>query len=230
MTWLSRRTIAAGVVFLLVLLVCGVAYGDNYAYKRTRAGDTAAASITLRKGDFPAQLSMTGGRIKPDETPNTDFCNGYRPKQSDLVVVGDAQSRVGDSAKTIFAESQVELFQTTAMAATDVQRGKRMLAPACQAQTARQEHVQLVSYSLLGRPHCSCNFAVSARLETKTPNPNLDLLSIITAVRKERFEATVFTGVGKSPNDPQSAALALRTALAVQGLAVKAVLTRLHAS
>ena len=173
---------------------------------------------------------MTGGRIKPDETPNNDSCNGYRPKQSDLVVVGDAETRFGDSARAVFAESQVELFQTTAMAATDVQRGKRMLSPACAAQTSRQEHLQLVSYALLGRPSCSCDFAVSARLETKTPNPNLDLLSIITSVRKGRFEATVFTGVGKSPTDPQSAAAALRTALAVQASGVKAVLRRLHAS
>jgi hypothetical protein len=225
----SRRATVAAAVVTLVLLVCGVAYADNYTYKRTRVGDTAAASITLRKADFPARLAMSGGRIKPDETPNHDSCNGYRPKQSDLVIVGHAESRFGDRAKTLFAESEVELFQTTAMAATDVRRGQRMLVPGCQAQAARQEHLQLVSYALLGHPRCSCDFAVSARLETKTPNPNLNLLSIITAVRKGRFEATVFTSVGKSPNDAQSAAAALRTVLAVQGLAVKAVLRRLHA-
>jgi hypothetical protein len=168
--------------------------------------------------------------VKPDETPDGDVCNGYRPKERDLVVAGDAESRFHDSAHSVVVDSQVELFQSTAMAATDVQRGKRMLDPVCQAQAARQEHVKLVSYSLLGQPRCSCDFAVSAMIETKTERPGLDLLSFLTAIRKGRFEAAVFTSVGKPTNDSQSAEAALRTALAVQGLAVKAVLSRLHAT
>lgn len=230
MVRLSRRTTVAMVTFVLVLLVCGAAYADNYTYRRTGAGDAAAASITVRKGDLPAQLRLTGGRVEPDETPNNDSCNGYRPKESDLVVVGDAESRFHDSAHSAVIDSQATLFQTTAMAAADVRRGKRMLAPACQAQEARQEHVKMVSYSLLGHPRCSCDFAISVMLETKSPSPNLDELSILTAVRKGRFEALVVTSVGKSTNDPQHAQSALRTALAVQGLALKAVLARLHAA
>lgn len=230
MVRLSRRTTVAVGAFVLVLLVCGAAYGDNYTYKRTRAGDATAASVALRGADFRAQLRMTGGLVKPDETPNNDSCNGYRPKQSDLVVVGDADSRFHSSRRTLFVESRVELFRTAAMAATDVRRGERMLTPVCQAQAAKQEHTTLVSYSLLGHPHCSCDFAISARLETKTPNPHLDLLGIFTAIRKGRFEVTVFTSVGKSTNDARSAAAALRTALAVQGSAVKTVLGRLHAA
>ena len=230
MVRLTRRTTVAVVVFVLALLVCAAAYGDNYTYRRTRAGDAAAASVTARKADFPAQLRLSGGRVKPDETPNNDSCNGYRPKEADLVVVGDAESRFRDSAHSVVVDSQAALFQTTAMAAADVRRGERMLAPACQPQEARQEHVKFVSYSLLGRPRCSCDFAISAMLEAKTPRPNLDELSIITAARKGRFEALLVTSVGKPTNDPQSAAVALRTALAVQGLVVKAVFSRLHAT
>lgn len=213
-----------------MLLVCGAAYADNYPYKRTAAGDAAAGSMTLRKADFPVQLQLTGGQVKPDETPNVDSCNGYIPKESDLVVTGDAESRFHDAARSVVVGSQVKLFQSTVMAATDVQRGQRMLAPACQAQAARQEHVKLVSYSLLGRPPCSCEFAVSAMFETTTPQPNLDQLFILTAIRKGRFEATVLTSVGKSMNDTQSAQAAVATALGVQGLAVKTTLSRLHAT
>lgn len=213
-----------------MLLVCGAAYADNYSYKRTTAGDAAAGSMTLRKADFPAQLLLAGGRVKPDETPNVDSCNGYIPKESDLVVIGDAESRLSDSAHSVVVDSQVELFRSTAMAAKDVRRGKRMLSPTCQAQTATQEHVKLVSYSLLGRPNCSCDFAVSVMFETKTPHPNLDLLVILTAVRKGKFEATVLTSVGKATNNAQSAKAAATTALGVQGLAVKATLSRLHAT
>jgi hypothetical protein len=218
------------VALVLTLLVCGAAYADNYTYQRTSAGDAAAGSMTLRTSDFPAQLRLTGGRVKPDETPNVDSCSGYTPKESDLVVIGDAESRLRDSAHSVVVDSQVELFRSAVMAATDVQRGKRMLSPACQAQAARQEHVKLVSYSLLGRPNCSCDFAVSAMLETKTQQPNLDLLVILTAIRKGRFEATVVSTVGKSLNDAQSAKAAVTTALGVQGFAVKATLSRLHAA
>jgi hypothetical protein len=66
--------------------------------------------------------------------------------------------------------------------------------------------------------------------ETKTSHPNLDLLFIITAIRKGPFEATVLTNVGKTTNDTQSAEAALRTALGLQGLAVKTLVSRLHAS
>lgn len=227
---LSRRPIVGVAVLVVVLALCGVAFGDNYTYKRTATDDAAAASLLLQRTDFPAQLRLTGGRVKPDETPSNDSCNGYRPKESDLVVSGDAESRFHDSTRSVVVDSQAELFRTATMAATDVRRGEPMLSSTCQAQEAKQEHVKLVSYSILGRPHCSsCNFGVSVMFEAKTPHPGLDTLSIVTAVRKGRVEATVVTTVGKSTADAQSGQTALQTALAVQGLAVKALFARLHA-
>jgi hypothetical protein len=218
------------VAFVLVLLVCGAAYADNYTFKRTRAGDAAAGAATLRATDFPAQLGLTGGPVKPDETPDTDSCNGYQPKERDLVVVGDAETRFHDSPRSVAVDSQVEVFQSTAMAATDVRRGERMLTRSCQLQAAKQGHVKVVSYSLLGRPRCSCDFAFSAIAETKTAHPGLDLLFIVTGIRKGRYEATVITTAGKLTNKPRSADAATRTAVALQWLALKAVLARLHAS
>lgn len=218
------------VMLAVALLVCGVAQADNYTYKRTRSGDSMVGSMTLRKSDFPAQLRLIGGRVKPDETPSADSCNGYVPKESDLVVTGDAESRFHDSAKTMVVDSEVSSFESSAMAATDVLRGKRMLAPACQVQAAKQEHVKLVSYKILGRPSCSCNFSVSVMLEAKTSNPKLNLLLIITAVRKGRLEATVTTTVGETTNSAQSSETALGTALEMQGLALKATLPRVGAA
>lgn len=226
---LSRRTIVGALALAGVLALCGTAFADNYAYKRTAADDAAAAAATLQKTDFPTQLRLTGGRVKPDETPNNDSCNGYRPKESDLVVSGDAETRFHDSTRSIVVDSQTELFRTTTMAATDVKRGQRMLTPACQAQAATQEHVKLVSYSVLGRPKCTCNFGVSVMFEAKTTHTGLDTLSILTVVRKGRVEASVITTVGKSTASTQSGENALQTALAVQGVAVKALFARLHA-
>jgi hypothetical protein len=220
---------AAVLGLVLMLLVCSAAYADNYTYRRTTAGDATAFLKTLRKADFPAQIGLAGGRVKPDETANLDSCNGYIPKQRDLVVAGDAETRFRNSAHSVLVDSQVTVFRSTAMAATDVRRGERMLTRTCQLQAAKQEHVKLVSYTTLGRPRCACEFAVSVSFEAKASHPNLDTLSIITAIRKGRFEATVSTTVGKVTNDAKLATAAAATALAVQGLALKAVLPRLHA-
>lgn len=226
----SSRLVVGAISLVVVLTLCAAAFADNYTYKRTAADDDAAASVTLRKTDFPAQLRLTGGRVKPDETPSNDSCNGYRPKESDLVVSGDAESRFHDSTRSIVVDSQAQLFRTAAMAATDVRRGQPMLSSACQAQAAKQEHVKLVSYSNLGHPRCSCDFGVSVMLEAKTSHPGLDTLSILTAVRKGRVEASVITTVGKSTANTQSGETAVQTALAVQGLALKALFARLHAA
>jgi hypothetical protein len=225
-----RRPAAFNVVFVIALTVCAAAYAENYTYKRTKAGDATVASMILRKADFPAQFRLTGGRGAPDETPNTDSCNGYTPKEHDLVVVGDASSTFQNANRSVVVYSQVGMFATSAMAAADVQRSLRMLTPACQAQAAKQEHVKLVRYALLGRPSCTCDYAVSALLETKTAHAGIDNLMIVTLMRKGRYEVSVFTNVGKSTTSTQAAAQAAQTALIVQGTALKASIPRLDAS
>jgi hypothetical protein len=225
-----KRSALSGLALVLLLTVCGAALAENYTFKRTKAGDALAASLTLRKTDLPAQLGLIGGRIKPDETPNTDSCNGYTPKQHDLVVVGDAETNFHDSAHSLLVDTQVQVFQSSAMTAADVQRAIRNLTPACQTEEAKQEHVKLVSYAVLGRPKCTCDFAISLMFETKTARATLNNLTIITAIRKGRYEAGVITRAGTAPTDVQKRQLASQTALIVQGLAVKATLAHLHAT
>jgi hypothetical protein len=214
---------------VVALSVCAAAYAENYTFKRTTAGDTTVASMILRKADFPAQFRLTGGRGKPDETPNTDSCNGYTPKERDLVVVGDAESTFHNANRSVVVDSQVSMFQTEAMAAADVQRSLRMITPACQAQAAKQEHVKLVRYALLGHPNCTCDYAISAMLETKTAHAGLNNLMIVTFIRQGRYEASLFTNVGKSTANATSAGQAAQTALIVQGTALKAFGPRIHA-
>jgi hypothetical protein len=222
-----RSTLVTAAAGLLVLVLCGAALADNYTYRRTAADDARAASVALRSGDFPVQLQLKGGAIKPDETPDDESCNGYRPKESDLVVSGDAETRFQNANGSVAVDSQIELLKTSAMAATDVKRSKRMLSVSCQLQAAKQEHVKLVSYVPMGPARCGCAFSASYVFETKTAKAGLDHLVIVTVMRKARAEATVLTLVGKSTSDKQGTAL--RDALAVQGLAVKAVAARLPA-
>ena len=224
------KRLTALVVFVIALAFCAAAYAENYTYKRTKAGDATVGAIVLGKTDFPAQLKLAGGRVKPDETPNTDSCNGYTPKERDLVVVGDAESTFHNADRSVIVDSQVGMFRSTAMAATDVQRSMRMLTAACQAQAAKQEHVTLVHYVLLGHPKCTCDYGASALLETKTAHAGIDNLMIVTVVRKGRYEASVFTNVGKSTTSTQSASAAAQTVLVVQGVALKALLAHLRAS
>jgi hypothetical protein len=225
-----RRSALVALALALSLTVCAAALAENYTFKRTKAGDALAAAVTLRKGDLPAQLGLTGGRIKPDETPNTDSCQGYTPKERDLVVVGDSETSFHDSARSVLVDTQVQVFQSSAMTATDVQRSLRMLTAACQAEEARQEHLKLVTYKSLGRPKCTCDFGISMMFETKTAHAGLNALTIVTAIKEGRYEAGVITRVGISPTDAQKRQLAGQTALIVQGLALKPILARLHAA
>jgi hypothetical protein len=226
---MTRKTgLAVALAALVALLLCGAALADNYAYKRTAADDAKAASVALKVRDFPAQLRLAGGAVKPDETPDNESCNGYQPKESDLVVSGDAETRFQTHDGSVAVDSQIEILKTSAMAATDVARSKRMLSVACQLQAAKQDHVKLVSYVPMGAARCSCAFSASFAFETKTVKAGLDHLFVVTVMRKGRAEATVLTLIGKSTSDTQNAAL--RDALAVQNFAVKAVAARLPAS
>jgi hypothetical protein len=96
-----KRSALSGLAVVLLLSVCGAALAENYTFKRTKAGDALAASLTLRKTDPPGQLGLTGGWIKPDETPNTDSCNGYTPEEHDLAVVGDAETSFHDAVRSL---------------------------------------------------------------------------------------------------------------------------------
>lgn len=225
----DMRRVAIALVFAVALSVCAAAYAENYTFKRTAAGDKTVGALTLVKADFPTQFRFTGGRVKPDESPNSDSCNGYTPKERDLVVVGDAQSDFHNPDNSVVVDSQVQLFRAAAMTAVDVQRSLRMLSAACQAQVLKQEHVQLVRFLVLGRPRCTCDFAITMSFETKTSHPGLNSLLLITFVRKGPYEASLYTNVGKSTTNAQHASAAAQTALIVQGVALKALLKRLHA-
>jgi hypothetical protein len=224
----KQAAISAALV-ALVLVLCGAAFADNYTFRRTAHDDAIAASIATPKSAFPASLALAGGRVKPDETPNTDTCNGRVPKQSDLVVTGDAETRYSSKSSGIaMVDSQVTLLETAAMVKTDFARELPTLTRACSLQEAKQEHLQLVSWTRLGPARCACDYSMSFTFETGTGQPTIHLLWVGTVMRKGRVEASVLTAVVKRTSDTQN--LALRSALGLQGLAVKAVASRFPAA
>jgi hypothetical protein len=84
---------------------------------RTKAGNAEAAALVLKKHDLPAGWS--GGSAKPDLSSSLG-CSSYKPKQSDLVLIGAAntQWRYGTSS----LDSQADVLRTPKMAKLDWKR------------------------------------------------------------------------------------------------------------
>jgi hypothetical protein len=89
---------------------------------RTAAGNAQAKVEVLRNADL--RKGWSGGSVKPDLS-STLPCS-YHPKQSDLVVVGAAQTR-WDKPIAYEIESEAEVLRTAAMVRRDWRRS--VLAP-----------------------------------------------------------------------------------------------------
>ena len=196
-------------VLALALAVCSAALAENYRYVRTARDNALAVSMLLKKTDFPSQLGLSGGRVTPDETASNDLCDGAQPKQSDLVVSGDAETRFSNAAAGIIAiDSEIQAFKTETMARTDFARQLPFLNAHCGAQLMKQEHVKLITpwHVAVTRTRCLCDEMATITFESASPRADLHVLWIISAVRRGRFEAMVATTVGKSTSDTQHAA------------------------
>ena len=120
---MRSRLITVGVALCAAALVAaGAAAAENYQYRIAAKDKSAAASVVLTRADLGGLPGWTGGEVKPDRSPETsaDRCNGYLPKQSDLVVTGDAETKYSFQGTTI--ETQIQLLRTPGMVATDWHR------------------------------------------------------------------------------------------------------------
>jgi hypothetical protein len=115
-------TIIFAAVFTAALVLAPGAAAENYQYKIVPKDKAAAAAAVLKRGDLNGLPGWTGGAVPPDRTAetNADRCNGYLPKQSDLVVTGDAETKYSLQGTTI--DTQIQLLRTPAMVATDWHR------------------------------------------------------------------------------------------------------------
>jgi hypothetical protein len=221
--------IVAGVAALVFTALADAALTENYQYKRTAQDDAKAGAIVFQRSDLPPALkSLKGGRIKPDETPSTskDRCNGYLPKQSDLVVTGDAASRYADGAGTGLIETQVSLFKTAAMAAADWNRQSSTMNASCirEAMANRLKSGENVG-SVTRLPSLRCSYqnaSVMFEVTYSSPGkPRIKYVFFVTELRRERAEATVFTSLREMRANAKIVALNL------QGGVLKAVQSRL---
>jgi len=119
----SRRlgfVLAVGAAVLL--LAAGAALADNYQYRFVSADQAAARRTVLLRAYLPALIGWKGGSVKPDESGQTakDRCHGYLPKESDLVVTGDSETKYSLNGFTI--DTQATVFRSAAMAEADWKR------------------------------------------------------------------------------------------------------------
>ena len=101
------------------LLLAGGAMADKEQIHLTAAGQKAARAAVLQRADLGAATGWTGGAKKPDLSPGTG-CANFNPKQSDLVLIGAAETVFKHTGVEFDSEAQV--LQTPAMVRLDWQR------------------------------------------------------------------------------------------------------------
>jgi hypothetical protein len=99
--------------------VASASVADKEQIHLTKAGQAAARAAVLRKADLGTAPGWTGGAKKPDLSSTPD-CPGFRPKQSDLVVNGAAETVFKHPGIEFDTEAQV--LETAHMVKLDWQR------------------------------------------------------------------------------------------------------------
>jgi hypothetical protein len=115
-----RRLLATISVAALALIAVAAAVASDPTKEkiaRTPAGNAAAVARVLKKADLPA--GWKGGATKPTLGQGLG-CSSYKPKQSDLVVVGAAMTTWKRLPSTI--DSEIQVLRTPRMVKLDWQR------------------------------------------------------------------------------------------------------------
>jgi hypothetical protein len=142
-------------VMAVALVAAGVALAGNPSKERiarTAAGNAQAKAEVVRKADVGT--GWKGGYRKPDLSSSMP-CTTYHPKQSDLVLVGAAESRFSRPALEVDSEAQV--LRAAAMVRRDWQRtilDPRVLPCLRQGFTrSLGPNVKLLSFRKIAFPH-----------------------------------------------------------------------------
>ena len=153
---LGRR--GAPAAFAVLALACAVpsalagSGGETIAFKP--ADQAAARAAIIRRPDLRSKR-WTGGLIKPDLTP-PQTCRNYKPKQSDLILTGAAESNFRQGPLR-WIDSEVKVLRTARMVTVDWRR--EQLAPgalSCQRRLLRASFgpgASVASFARVPFPH-----------------------------------------------------------------------------
>jgi len=142
------------VIAVALALAPVAAAAEHYHLDLTAAGQADARAATLQRTDLGHGAIWTGGTTKPDITQSFPACS-YKPKQSDLVLIGAAESDYKTAGLEF--QSDVDVLQSPAMVALDWQR--TVVAPPvlpCMRTVlagAAKPPERLVSFERISFPH-----------------------------------------------------------------------------
>jgi hypothetical protein len=120
----GRKPFALVAAVTAALALAAAASADKEQIHFTAAGQKIAHAAVMRKADLGGAPGWTGATKKPDLSGDTG-CPGFNPKQSDLVVIGAAETVWKNTGLQFDSEAQV--LKTPAMVRLDWQR--TVLAP-----------------------------------------------------------------------------------------------------
>jgi hypothetical protein len=219
---LSRRQLPAGIAIaaLVALLTAGAGLASSPNQEKialTPAGNAQAKAEVLRKSDLPS--GWKGGAKKPSLS-STMPCSSYHPKQSDLTLVGAAESAFQRSGLQVDSEAQV--LKTPKMVQLDWQRTAiDPRVPAC----LRQGFVKtvgssgkVVSFKSAAFPKVAAlTHAFRVVVDVKTANGSVPIEFDVALVGAGRNEITLsLTGPAAAHNSLHTVLVSLARVLAAR--------------
>ena len=214
----TRIVMGAVVAALGLAAVAEAALTESYQYKRTAQDDAKAGAMVLQRSDLPPALkSLKGGRVKPDETPETSLrpiavattCRKVRPgRHGRCRDPRFFRAGVGD------IDTQVTLFKTSSMATVDWNRQIPTFTPSCIRRVMANElgagsRVGTVTRlgAIVGREkNASLMFEVTY---THPGKPNVKYVFVVTELRLGRTEASVLSSIREVDANAKTVALQL---------------------
>jgi hypothetical protein len=187
---------AAGVA----LVAAAAALAEKPKIARTPAGNAQARAVVLRRADLGKGWS--GGPEKPDFSSGL-HCS-YKPKQSDLVVVGAART-TWDKPTTYEIDTQAQVMRTAAMVTRDWRR--TVIAPQvlpCLRKTFREilgSSGRLLSLRRVAFPHLTTYtraFRVLATLGSGSNRVPFESDFVAMGERRNEVSLTLTAAGGKA--------------------------------
>jgi hypothetical protein len=186
------RTLLAALLAVALVPVAFASSPPNKEQVKFNPADQAAArAVVIRKADLGSGWS--GGATKPD-TSATMSCPGYKPKQSDLVLTGAAQTNWGRPGAQL--QSIAQVLKTPAMVARDWQRtAVDPRALSCLRYTLSKgltSQERLVSFKRVWFPHLArYSRLFRAVIEVRVQGQKVRVLADFVLVGHKRTELTL---------------------------------------
>jgi hypothetical protein len=202
-----RLAVLATVTSVPLLALTAAAVADRETVHYTAAGQAAARAAVLRRADLGSAAGWSGGAKKP--TISSTLPCRYQPKQSDLVLIGAAETTWQNMP--VFLDSASQVLKTPAMVRLDWQRtvvAPQML-PCLRRSLAKQfgGSAQLVSFARVRFPAIAPYFRkFRALIDEGSATTKVRVLADVVLVGRGRTEITLTTVAPYSSNRVVSAA------------------------